>query len=335
MKLSDFDYNLPKELIAQEPPLERGVSRLLVVDRQKNSIEHKIFSDIVDYVNANDIVILNNTKVLPARLIGKKITGGKVDILIINQKEDGLYECLIKPTLKLHDKIIFSEGKLVGECIARNIIRFNADKSVIYEYGVMPLPPYIKRLPKKNDQVRYQTVFAKKDGAIAAPTAGLHFTDKLLEGLKDKTNLTYVTFHVGQGTFKPVKDEDINSHFMHYEEYEVDASVIEDIRAARAKGGRVICVGTTACRVIETIADKVISPSEKAMDLKDKTNLFILPGYNFKLTDCLLTNFHLPKTTLLMLVSAFMGQELLKKSYSLAIANNYRFYSYGDAMLIL
>jgi len=183
--------------------------------------------------------------------------------------------------------------------------------------------------------VRYQTVFAKKDGAIAAPTAGLHFTDKLLEGLKDKTNLTYVTFHVGQGTFKPVKDEDINSHFMHYEEYEVDASVIEDIRAARAKGGRVICVGTTACRVIETIADKVISPSEKAMDLKDKTNLFILPGYNFKLTDCLLTNFHLPKTTLLMLVSAFMGQELLKKSYSLAIANNYRFYSYGDAMLIL
>ena len=335
MKLLDFDYNLPKELIAQHPSKKRDESRLLVLHRDKGIIEHRIFKDIVEYFNKEDLVILNNTKVIPSRLFFKKITGGKLEALILhNGKRPKEYEVLLKPTrgCKLGAKIIFGGGKLEAEVArienGRRFLKFNSNKSVdelLNELGEMPLPPYIRRNVEESDKERYQTVYASKKGAVAAPTAGLHFTKDILNKLSKKgIALEYITLHVGYGTFKPVKSEDITKHKIEEEYFEVEKEVFSELKS---KKNRVIAVGTTSCRTLETIASKDT--------LKGWSDLFIYPGYKFKLVDALLTNFHFPKTTLFMLVSAFCGGNLIQKAYKEAIDKKYRFYSYGDAMLIL
>lgn len=339
MQLTSFDFNLPKELIAQYPLEERDAAKLLVIDRKKNSIEHRIFKDIKDYFSKSDTLILNDTKVLPCRLKGVRKTGGKVEVLLLSQvhQEPLVFKALIKPSrLKQKETIIFNSGKLSAEIIFRNRIMFNAkDASSIYAYGQMPLPPYIKREPELKDTVYYQTVYAKKEGAVASPTAGLHFTEKLLNALESfGVNVSYITLHVGLGTFKPVVAEDIRDHKMEPEYYIIPQEAVQAINGAKADKKRIIAVGTTSLRALEAYALKA---------REGFTDLFIYPGYKFKITDCLLTNFHLPRTTLFMLVCAFCGagasggdgREFVKKAYQEAIDRKYRFYSYGDAMLIL
>ncbi|NTW22994.1 tRNA preQ1(34) S-adenosylmethionine ribosyltransferase-isomerase QueA [Candidatus Falkowbacteria bacterium] len=351
MALSDFDYELPKELIAQEPHRPRDRSRLFVLRRQTQEFEHRIFSDIADYLDAGDVLVLNNTKVFPARLNGKKRrTGGAAEVFLLRQLADGRWLCLVggkgcAPGLE----IVFAAGL---SCIIREdnqdgtwVAEFNLtgagfDKA-IKRIGQVPLPPYIKRPEEaRADRQSYQTVFAddRKQGSVAAPTAGLHFTDRLLEKIKTKgLKIEYVTLHVGLGTFAPVKSEDISKHKMHAEWYEVEPEAVDRINEAKRQGRKVIAVGTTAARTLETAWS---NPGQ----LSGWTDIFIFPGYSFKVVDGLITNFHTPKSTLLMLISAFVenglpqgssGLELVRAAYQEAIAQKYRFFSYGDAMFIV
>ncbi|MGA2774543.1 MAG: tRNA preQ1(34) S-adenosylmethionine ribosyltransferase-isomerase QueA [Candidatus Omnitrophota bacterium] len=328
-KLSDFDYILPKELIAQHPLNERDSARLLVVERKSGNIKHCIFKDLTGFFKPNDLLVLNNTKVMPCRLKGKRRSGGKVEVFLLKQKEGKTFEALLKPTrLKLGEKINFNASPVYAEILSRNEVAFNTqDLNKIYGLGAMPLPPYIKREAQDLDNIYYQTIYAKENGAVASPTAGLHFTEELLKKInKNDTAISYVTLHVGLGTFKPVKSEDITQHKMEKEYFKVPDETINAVTKARKFLGRVIAVGTTSLRALESFA---LGKKE------GETDLFIYPGFDFKVTDCLLTNFHLPRTTLFMLVCAFAGCDLMKKAYREAIDNKYRFYSYGDAMLII
>ena len=343
MKLSDFDYNLPRELIAQHPSEKRDGSRLLVLHKNSGKIEHGIFSDIAGYFQKGDLLALNDTKVVPARLTGKKETGGRVEALILAHGDE--CEFLLKPArgFKVGTRLIFGNGALKADVSrienGRRFLKFqrNGDFAELLDrFGKVPLPPYIKRDTIKSDRERYQTVYAEKKGAIAAPTAGLHFTEEILNNISAKgIDIEYITLHVGYGTFKPVKSDDITAHKMETEYFEIDNALTGKLKTKKV---RTIAVGTTTCRALETVAAKQALPytAEQALQLQQGwTDLFIYPPYKFKAIDALLTNFHLPRTTPLMLVSAFCGRELLMRAYGEAIREKYRFYSYGDAMLII
>jgi S-adenosylmethionine:tRNA ribosyltransferase-isomerase len=343
MKLSDFDYRLPGELIAQYPCAKRENSRLLVLDRAKGKIAHRKFSDIIDYFSVGDCLVLNNTRVVSARMIGRRQKlspsqgGGKQEIFLLESLSENRYRVLARPAKKLPvgAKILFGDGKTFATVLAdegsSRIIKFspNGNKRNFWnEMGQVPLPPYIKREPEDSDKQRYQTVYAAEQGATAAPTAGLHFTKELLGLIRDKgVNIVSVTLHVNYGTFAPVKCEDIKKHRMHREYFILPGKTKETILSVRAKGKRVFAVGTTSVRVLETCAD--------GKKKEGWTDLFIYPPYKFKAVDCLLTNFHFPKSTLLMLVSAFAGKKQLFNAYQEAVEKKYRFFSYGDAMLIV
>ena len=338
MKLSDFDYHLPKELIAQYPLHERDSARLLVVDRAKAAIKHSTFKDIAQFLFKGDLLVLNDTKVLPCRLFGRRSTGGKVEILLLNRTQGGVFNCYMKPSrLRIDEKVNFEDSKVFVKITGKNEVTFNTDDlNSIYRLGVMPLPPYIKRAAEDSDNIYYQTVYARNEGAVAAPTAGLHFTQSLIEEIRaKKVEFAHVTLHVGAGTFKPVKIEDVTKHKMDPEYLEISKQAVELLRNAKERNNRVLAVGTTSLRALEAKAEFITNYQLPVADYRDSTDLFIYPGYKFKLVDCLLTNFHLPKTTLFMLVCAFAGEKLAKKAYAEAIAEKYRFYSYGDAMLIL
>jgi len=327
--LSEFDYPLPKELIAQHPLEDRVEARLLIVNRQAGKITHSIFKEVGSFFKEKDLLVLNDTKVLHCRLMGNKTTGGRVEILLTRRLNGSTFSCLVQPSrTKVGEKIIFGGGKVIGALSARGQISFKQpDADIIYSYGVVPLPPYIKREPIDSDKVNYQTVYAKNEGALASPTAGLHFSQKLLEDLGAQgVNLAYVTLHVGLGTFRPVRCENILEHKMEPEHFLVPDETIAKINQAKKDKGRIIAVGTTSLRTLETYAGG---------RREGNTDLFIYPGYKFKLVDCLLTNFHLPMTTLFMLVCAFGGEKLMKQAYQEAVEKKYRFYSYGDAMLII
>jgi S-adenosylmethionine:tRNA ribosyltransferase-isomerase len=335
LKLSDFDYCLPRELIAQYPLKKRDNARLMILDRKRNTIEHVIFKDLPRYLKSRDLLILNDTKVLRCRLKGKRATGGRVEVLLLNKKtlapKAGYsFRALIKPNrIKIDEKINFNGGGLIGIVSAKNEITFTVSSiESVYRFGCMPLPPYIKREPDELDNDYYQTVYAKNEGAVAAPTAGLHFTQGLIrKAISLGINISYVTLHVGSGTFKPVYAEDITRHKMQEEYFCIGQEAKEAIEKARVQKARIVAGGTTSLRAIETYA---ISDKQEGF-----TDLFIYPGFNFRLTDCLLTNFHLPRTTLFMLVCAFAGREFTHHAYAQAIKERYRFYSYGDAMLIM
>ncbi|KPK97263.1 MAG: S-adenosylmethionine:tRNA ribosyltransferase-isomerase [Omnitrophica WOR_2 bacterium SM23_72] len=329
MELSKFDYSLPKELIAQYPLKKRDTARLLVLNRKKDTIEHRGFKEILEFLHKDDLLVLNNTKVLPARLEGLRSTRGKVEVLLIEGLATNRFKAFIKPSrVKAGERIIFDSGRVFGMVCGKDEIAFNIhDSKRIYELGVMPLPPYIKRKPEESDRISYQTVYAKVPGAIASPTAGLHFTKELIGKIKSQgVNVTYLTLHVGVGTFRPVKVQDITQHQMEREYFKIPVSTLRQIKRARSCQSHIMAVGTTSLRALETYA----SGRQKGY-----TDLFIYPGYRFKLVDSLLTNFHLPRTTLFMLVCAFAGEKLIKKAYQEAIDKKYRFYSYGDAMLII
>lgn len=328
LKLSDFDYELPKELIALYPEKERDNCKLLVVDKKEQSIKHCIFRDIKDYFHKEDLFILNNTKVLPCRLLGNRISGGRVEIFLLGHKGDFVFNAMLKPSrLKVGEKIIFPDRNISAEIISKDCVVFNVkDIESIYNLGVMPLPPYIKRDAEHLDKEYYQTVYAKKDGAVASPTAGLHFTKELICSMQNAgINFGYLTLHVGAGTFKPVKDEEVVNHKMDKEYFEIPDEVSSAVRQAKENKASICVVGTTSLRALEASAQG---------ETQGWTDLFIYPGFRFQLADCLLTNFHLPRTTLFMLVCAFGGTDLMKRAYQEAIDKNYRFYSYGDAMLI-
>ena len=344
MKLTDFDYHLPFDRIAQSPLQQRDASRLLVVDRDTCAFHHTQFSQIGDYLPSNTLLVLNDTKVIPARLIGNKIgTGGKIELLLIREKEPDTWEVLAKPrrSLRTGTQVTFGNDKLIAEVLAKPdnghcIVRFDYDHDdtfsvILAEVGMMPLPPYIRRPPNAEDKVRYQSVYAASEGAIAAPTAGLHFTQESLETLKNKgIEIATLTLHVGPGTFQPVKVENIQTHKMHAEYIHLGDTEARRIRTAREAGTKIIAIGTTVVRSLETAgATGIVCP------YSGYSELFIYPGYQFNVVDALVTNFHLPKSTLLMLVSAFAGRDLIQKAYQEALQHNYRFYSYGDAMLIL
>lgn len=342
MDLHDFYYDLPEELIAQDPLSDRSSSRLMVLDRKTGEIEHKVFKDIIDYLNEGDCLVINDTKVIPARLIGvKPETGATIEVLLLKRLEDrqDTWEVLVKPgkKAKVGAKISFGEGKLIGEIIdivdeGNRLIQFSYEgifEEILDELGQMPLPPYITH--KLEDKNRYQTVYAKNDGSAAAPTAGLHFTNELLDKIEAKgVKIARVTLHVGLGTFRPVKVDNILEHHMHSEYYEVSKEAADIINMTKANGGRVISVGTTSTRTLETVAleDGTI-PSKSGW-----TDIFIYPGYKFKAVDNLITNFHLPESTLVMLVSALAGRENVLNAYSVAVKEKYRFFSFGDAMFI-
>ncbi len=340
MKTSDFYYDLPEELIAQDPLLDRSSSKLMMLDRESGEIEHHIFHDIIDYLNPDDCLVLNNTKVIPARLIGaKEGTGGKVEVLLLTRKSDSVWECLVKPGKKMRvgSRVVFGEGLLVGEVTeviddGNRHIRFEYEgifEEILDQLGQMPLPPYITH--QLQDKNRYQTVYAKLEGSAAAPTAGLHWTPELLERVKAKgVRIAEVTLHVGLGTFRPVKVEDVTNHHMHSEFYMITQEAADIINETKKRGGRVICTGTTSCRTIESAAaeDGTLSACS------GWTEIFIYPGYQFKVMDALITNFHLPESTLVMLVSAFAGKEHVMHAYEEAVKDRYRFFSFGDAMLI-
>ena len=329
MKLSDFDYFLPQELIAQFPLEERDNARLLVLDRKSGRIEHKIFKDIADYLKKEDLLVLNDTKVLACRIKGKRLSGGNVEVFLLKRKNGLSFEALIKPArVKLDEKIVFNGGSISGYRRGKNEFSFDAkDVEEIYNLGSMPLPPYIKRDAQDLDKVFYQTVYAANEGAVASPTAGLHFTKELINKIKAQgVELAYITLHVGLGTFAPVKAEDIRDHKMDSEYFKIPDESIKLIEKARLAKSRIIAVGTTSLRALETYTSGI---------REGGTDLFIYPGYKFKITDCLLTNFHLPRTTLFMLVCAYAGESFAKKAYQLALEDKYRFYSYGDAMLII
>lgn len=340
MKTSDFYYDLPEELIAQDPLTDRSSSRLLVLDKDSGEIEHKHFFDITDYLKEGDCLVLNNTKVIPARLIGKKEdTGAVVEILLLKRIDKDIWETLVRPGKKLRTgaKVVFGNGELraVIEEVREDgnrYVRFEYDgifEEVLLSLGEMPLPPYITH--KLKDKNRYQTVYAKYEGSAAAPTAGLHFTEELLNKISAKgIKIAYVTLHVGLGTFRPVKVEDVTKHQMHSEYYEVSEEAAAVINETRKNGGRVICVGTTSVRTVESAADDNGNLKECSGD----TQIFIYPGYKFKVVDCLITNFHLPESTLIMLVSALAGKNNIMNAYKRAVEEKYRFFSFGDAMFI-
>ncbi|RUM42745.1 MAG: tRNA preQ1(34) S-adenosylmethionine ribosyltransferase-isomerase QueA [Desulfurobacterium sp.] len=343
MKVSDFDYELPKELIAKFPVEPRDTARLMVLHRDSGKIEHRIFRDIVEYLKEGDVLVLNDTKVIPARLFGKLETGGKVELLLVRQPFPKVWEVMAKPARKLKEgkRILFDEElegivkEYVGE--GKRLVEFNVKGNKDFmekleEIGHVPLPPYIEREERPEDREKYQTVFAQKPGAVAAPTAGLHFTKELLEKLKNKgVIIKTVTLHVGPGTFKPVKVENVEEHQMDYETYNVPEETAREINRAKEEGRRIVAVGTTVVRTLESSSDEV----GRVKAGEGSTNLFIYPGYKFKVIDALITNFHLPRSTLLMLVSAFAGRERILNAYRKAVKEGYRFYSYGDAMLIL
>lgn len=341
MQLSDFYYDLPEELIAQDPLLKRSDSRLMVLNREDDSIEHKVFRDIKDYIKPGDCLVINDTKVLPARLIGSKEgTGASIEVLLLKRQDDKTWETLVKPGKKARPgaRISFGNGKLIGEVTdvveeGNRLVRFEYDgifEEVLDELGQMPLPPYITH--QLEDKNRYQTVYAKHTGSAAAPTAGLHFTDELLSELTDMgVKIARVTLHVGLGTFRPVKVDNILEHHMHSEFYMIDDEAASIINETKANGGKIISVGTTSTRTLETAADAdgTIKPCS------GWTEIFIYPGYKFKCVDRLITNFHLPESTLLMLVSALYDREKVLEAYKVAVDERYRFFSFGDAMFIL
>ena len=340
MKTDDFDYYLPENLIAQTPLSNRSDSKLLIMDRDTGDIKHDTFKNIINYLDINDVLVFNDTKVIPARLIGEKIdTKAVIEVLLLKEIESDVWECITKPAKRVHiDTVIsFGDGKLKMKCIEvldEGIRRFKLIYNgilleILDELGTMPLPPYIHE--KLNDKDRYQTVYAKNSGSAAAPTAGLHFTNELLKSIKDKgIECYFVTLHVGLGTFRPVKVEDVSKHVMHEEEYFISDEVAQKLNAAKRSGKNIISVGTTTTRVLETVYNKY---NEFRSD-SGSTNIFIYPGYKFKAIDSLITNFHLPKSTLIMLVSAFSTKENIMNAYNEAIKNNYRFFSFGDSMFI-
>ena len=341
MKTSDFYYELPRELIAQDPLEERSDSRLLVLHRSSGRIEHRGFRDIVEYLRAGDCLVRNDTRVIPARLFGRrKDTGAAVELLLLKRMENDIWETLVKPGKKARTgaRLDFGDGRLEGEIISveedgNRRIQFRYDgifEEILDELGQMPLPPYITHTLR--DRNRYQTVYARYEGSAAAPTAGLHFTEELFDELERKGVLVAnVTLHVGLGTFRPVKTENVAEHHMHSEHFRIEPEEAEKINRARAAGGRIICVGTTSCRTLESATgeDGVLRSGEA------DTDIFIYPGYSFRIMDALITNFHLPESTLLMLVSALAGKDLVMKAYAEAVRERYRFFSFGDAMLIL
>lgn len=340
-RLEDFDYDLPEELIAQHPIEERDKSRLLVYDRNTKSIEHRIFSDVIDYLQPGDVMVINDTRVIPARLIGyREDTGGKMEFLLLKRLEGDKWEVIEKPgrRAKIGTTFVFGNGELKARVLEKTsqggrIVEFMYDgifEEILDKLGQMPLPPYIKE--KLDDNERYQTVYAKNKGSAAAPTAGLHFTEELLGRIAQKgVNIVRITLHVGLGTFRPVKEEDITKHQMHSEYYQVNKNAADVINSARRSGHKLFAVGTTCVRTLETIADEqgIVHAGE------GWTDIFIYPGYRFKAIDALITNFHLPKSTLLMLISAFAGREEMLRVYKEAVDKRYRFFSFGDAMLIL
>ncbi|GAB6170477.1 tRNA preQ1(34) S-adenosylmethionine ribosyltransferase-isomerase QueA [Clostridium carnis] len=340
MKVSDFNFDLPEELIAQHPLEKRDASRLMVLDKKTGEIEHRSFHDVIEYLNCGDTLVLNNTRVLPARLIGEKQeTGGKIEFLLLKRIEGDKWECLAKPgkRAKIGQKFTFGNGKLNCEVIdiveeGNRIIEFSYDgifEQVLDELGEMPLPPYITE--RLEDKERYQTVYSKEKGSAAAPTAGLHFTEGLLNEIKKKgVNIAYLTLHVGLGTFRPVKVEDIDEHIMHSEYYSLDKKDADIINETKKRGNKVIAVGTTSTRTLETIGDENGMVKEQS----GWTNIFIFPGYKYKVIDELITNFHLPESTLIMLVSALAGKENVMRAYNEAVNEKYRFFSFGDSMIV-
>lgn len=341
MKTSDFYYDLPNELIAQTPIEPRNASRLMLLDRESGEIQHKIFSQLEDYLNEGDCLILNDTRVIPARIYGvKKETGAVVEFLLLNQNENNVWECLCKPgkRAKVGTEFVFGEGLVDCEVVdvtedGNRKIRFNCNSKEIYnildKIGKMPLPPYITEELKNGE--RYQTVYSRELGSAAAPTAGLHFTKEMLESLKDKgINIGYVTLHVGLGTFRPVKVDDVTNHKMHTEHYHISKETADLINETKKNGKRVISVGTTSTRTLESVATK----NGRICEDEDDTSIFIYPGYEFKCIDGLITNFHLPESTLIMLVSAFAGYDNTMNAYKTAVDEKYRFFSFGDAMFI-
>ncbi len=341
MKVSDFNYNLPEELIAQTPILKRDESRLMILNKEEKSIQHKVFKDIIEYLKPGDVLVRNNTKVIPARIYGKKETGANVEFLLLNNIEGDIWETIVRPGNKLHigTKVIFGNGILNAEILdimpgGTRKVKFEYEgifNEILDQIGLMPLPPYIHEELKEKD--RYQTVYAKYNGSAAAPTAGLHFTDELIEKLQEKgIIIANVTLHVGIGTFRPVKEDIVENHKMHSEHFYIKQEDVDKINKAKEEGRRVIAVGTTSCRVLESIADK---ETGKVQQIEDNTEIFIYPGYKFKCIDGLITNFHLPQSTLLMLVSAFARKDFVMGAYKEAVEEKYRFFSFGDAMFII
>ena len=350
METKDFYYDVPEELIAQDPLLDRSGSRLLVLDKNTGDYEHKVFKNITSYLKSGDCLVLNNTKVIPARLMGEKISnilenanagpGARIELLLLKRKENDIWETLVKPgkRAKPGTKISFGNGLLIGEILdvvdeGNRLVQFSYKgifEEILDQLGEMPLPPYITH--ELHDKNRYQTVYAKYEGSAAAPTAGLHFTKELLEEIRDiGVHIVYVTLHVGLGTFRPVKVEDVTKHHMHSENYQILQEAADKINAAKKNGGRIICVGTTSCRTVESSSDEDGYVRAGSGD----TSIFIYPGYRFKVMEGLVTNFHLPESTLLMLISAFAGREHIMKAYKEAVKEKYRFFSFGDGMLII
>lgn len=340
LKKSDFYFDLPQELIAQDPLEDRSSSRLLALDKVTGEVSHHIFKDVLDYLHEGDCLVLNNTKVIPARLLGEREgTGAHVEVLLLKRREGDVWETLVKPGKKCKPgtRLVFGDGLLRAEVLetveeGNRLIHFEYEgifEEVLDKLGEMPLPPYITH--KLQDKTRYQTVYAKYEGSAAAPTAGLHFTQELLQQIAEKgVEIAYVTLHVGLGTFRPVKEENVLEHHMHSEYYQVSEEAAEKINRTKQNGGRVICVGTTSCRTVESASDEngMVQPG------CDNTEIFIYPGYQFKVLDALITNFHLPESTLVMLVSALAGREQVLAAYEEAIREKYRFFSFGDAMFI-
>ena len=339
MKTNEFDYHLPEELIAQSPPRVRSHSRLLVHHRKENKVSHHSFQEISGFFGPNDLLVLNDTRVIPARLFGHKKTGGKVEILLIRELKTDHWEAMVKTSKKTSPGMHFLlnggiEATVVEICEGTVLLKLRALEMVrnaIEKFGALPLPPYIKRMPTDDDKDRYQTVFAKRDGAVAAPTAGLHFTEEIMDEIRERgADIEMITLHVGPGTFQPVRVESLKEHKMHEEYFQIDKNVADKVNDVKKRGGRVIAVGTTVVRALESSSE-----GGKLLPKKGWTDIFIHPGRSFEIVDAMVTNFHLPKSTLFMLVSAFVGTDQLKKVYEEAVREKYRFFSYGDAMLIL
>ena len=340
MRVSDFNYELPEELIAQHPYDKRDEARLMVLHRDTKQIEHKVFKDIIDYLNPGDCLVLNDTKVIPARLYGKKDTGANVEFLLLKRIEKDDWEAMVRPgnKLKAGAKVSFGDEILKAEVLetlegGNRRVRFFYEgifNEILDKVGLMPLPPYIKENIKEENE-KYQTVYAKYEGSAAAPTAGLHFTEELLEKIKEKgVEIAKVTLHVGIGTFRPVKVENVEEHKMHSEHFYVKQSEADKINKAKENGHRVIAVGTTSCRVLESVSDE----NGKMKEIETDTSIFIYPGYKFKCVDALITNFHLPESTLIMLVSSLAGKDFIMEAYKTAVEKRYKFFSFGDAMFI-
>ncbi len=343
MKVNDFDYELPEELIAQTPSEKRDGCRLMVIHRDSGLIEHRQFSDILEYLEPGDCLVMNDSKVIPARLFGvRESTGARIEFLLSKRVEGDRWETLVRPGRRVRagDTIVFGDGELKARVLSNSeggtrIVEFEYEgifMEILERLGSMPLPPYIQRSAEEEDKDRYQTVYAREEGSVAAPTAGLHFTEDLLEKARVRgVRTAFVTLHVGIGTFRPVKAERVEDHHMHFEEYTVSEEAAETVNRTKAEGGRIICVGTTSCRTVESAADE----NGRLVPGSSSTGIFIYPGYRFKILDCLITNFHLPKSTLLMLVSALYTREDMLAAYEIAVKERYRFFSYGDAMIIL